>query len=1238
MIVRNGVVLLAFAVLLTGQETRGTINGRVYDPQSAAISTARVVVTNVDTGAEMAVVTDASGYYEAPLLIPGAYRVTASHAGFKRMVRSGIGLQVGQTATVDLKLDVGAVADTITVTAEAAVLDSNPLESGSIISNAEIMELPVLGNNPTLLAKFQPGMQTDGVNNYLGLHSIAGGSAYNTAAGVGGNDWSIDGVPNNGGGRQAAMLPYSDSIVEFRIDTTGFDVSQGRGTGAQVVAMTKPGSNQYHGTLTEQHWQQRYNGTPYFTRQLYFRSIADAEARGDARLANELRNSERQPSGHSNNWAATIGGPVHIPKVYNGRNKLFFFFNYNGFNDAKTEEANQFNKTVPTMANRQGDFSNFLKIDPVRYQLYEPLSVRRDTSRSGTFWIRDPIPGNVIPQSRILMPKMYKFISDLYPAPNNDPTDPLQEPRNNYLAVATPWLWSYTAFQNRIDLNASNRHRFYGRWSWNNFLEDRQDWTYSTVRGMNTGGLQRKNIAATAGWTTTLTARTVLDFSAAVNEFTTGARKPVPLSYKAADLGLPSYIDDFAGDRHMIPRLTIAGYTDPTPSGYPTYTRYRVHSFVTNLNHLRGKHSLKAGWDVRLHFLTGSNGGNPTGYYRFDNRYTRRYSDTALYTAGDIGLSWAAFMLGLNYDSSIASTSASYASYSPYTGFYLQDQFRVTKKLTLYLGMRLEWEGGPTERYNRVIGYFDPAPKVFVSDVAESFYRANPTVNTTTVSGIEMPGLSPDAFKVRGGTSFPGVNGVPRNAWQNQWMPMPRVAFAWEVARGTVIRGGAGVFYDTLNVTSNTPNQTGFNRTTTFTTERDAGTIWRTGDPGSGISPMMDPFPAVGRDRFDIATSGALGLDTQAGRSYTYSDYDTRRAHQYRWRLGIQREIGKRSVVSLMYAGTYSTDVYITNDINPVPAEYWWRGNTRNTAIDSWLNGGVSNPFRLPNNFPGLQASNPALYADMNSQSFFTNTTVSRGQLLKPFPHMTGLSQSQTPEGRVRTHGIEATFQRRLARGWNLNFAYTGTKARAADWFPNSFDDKPAWEQSNSSRPHRLTATGIYQFPFGRRRAFFKSGALGKVLGGMQVAGTFETQSGPLLGWSNRYYYGDLSRIVKDDPTLDQWFNTEGTACNQTPGPETGWERCPQRAPNTYQTRIFPNRIPGLRRDRTLQTNANVQKEIPLNSERYKFLLRFDMLNVFNRYQFDNPSTDPMNTNFGRVQQQTAATNRFLQFQGRLQF
>jgi len=1216
---------------LPAQETRSTINGRIYDPQSAAIGGARVVVTNIETNTVTRLTTNETGFYEAPLLMPGKYGISAEAAGFKTVVRDGITLQVGQQLAIDFKLEVGSVTETMQVTAQAPVLDTGSIEAGSLIDNQELMDLPVLGNNPTLLTKLAAGVQADGVNNYLGLHSIAGGSAYNNAAGVGGNEWSIDGVPNNGGGRQAAYLPYSDTISEFRIDTSGFDVSQRTGTGVAIMAMTKAGTNQYHGTLTEQHWQQRFNGTPYFTRQLHFRNIADAEAKGDTGLASQLRNQERQPSGHSNNWAATLGGPLVIPRLYNGKNRLFVFFSYNGFKDTKTEEANQFNKTVPTMANRQGDFTNFLAIDAVKYQLYEPLSVRRDTSRTNaTYYIRDPIPGNVIPKSRILMPKMYRFYSDLYPAPNNDPTDPRQEPRNNYMAVATPWLWDYRAYQNRIDYHATAAHRFFGRWSWNNFFEDRQDWTYSTIRGMNTGGLNRKNMAATADWTWVINGTTLLNVSGAANEFASGNRKPVPLSYKPTDVGLPKYLDDWAGDQHILPRIAISGYTDPSPSGVPSYTHYRVYSLQGNVSQFRGRHSFKAGADLRQHFRTGGGGGNTSGYFRFDNRYTRKYSDTNLYTPGDIGLSWADFMMGLNYDSQISGGSANYATYSGYYGGFVQDQFRITRRLTLNLGVRLEYEGGPTERYNRMIGYFDPNAKLFITGVAEAFYQANPTV----------PELPAENFKIRGGVTFPGVNGVPRGSWQGQVMFMPRIAFAYALGRSAVIRGGAGTFYDTLNVTNDTPNQTGFDRTTTVSTESNSGMIWRTGSPGEGISPLMDPFPAnrgATGARFDSSTSGALGVDTQAGRSYSYDAWETKRARQYRWRAGMQRQIG-RNVLSATYTGSYSEDVNISMDMNAVPSEYWWRGNNRNTAVSTYLDGGVTNPFRLSTNFPTLATDNPALHADMSGQSFFTNSTVSRAQMLKLFPAMTGLTWGSAPVGRVRTHGVEAAFNRRFSRGLSTNFAYTGTKGRAANWFPNTYDRVPAWREHTSSRPHRLTATGLYQFPFGRGKSFFKRGVMSKVLGRMQLSGTFEFQAGQLIDFSNRYFYGDIADLVKDNSTLDEWFNTRGTTCSQTPGPDTGWERCSQRGPANYQTRVFPSRIGGLRRDHTLQTNANIQKELPLNRERLKAILRFDMLNVFNRYQFDNPNTDPMNTNFGKVQQQTAAVNRFLQFQARIQF
>jgi hypothetical protein len=234
----------------------------------------------------------------------------------------------------------------------------------------------------------------------------------------------------------------------------------------------------------------------------------------------------------------------------------------------------------------------------------------------------------------------------------------------------------------------------------------------------------------------------------------------------------------------------------------------------------------------------------------------------------------------LNYDS-LVSQNDTYATYSPYYGSYLQDQFRVSPNLTLYFGFRLEYEGGPTERYNRMLGYFDPAAKLFVSDVAEAAYHANPTVAAANVSGIDMPGLDPANFKIRGGVTFPARNGTPRIAWQGQFMMMPRLSFAWQVTPKTVIRGGTGVFYDTLNVTNNSPNQTGFNQSTSYSTENNSGLNWKTGDPINGISPMADPFPPVfNGQRYNTTTTGALGVDTLTGRSYSSEFYDTRRQNK----------------------------------------------------------------------------------------------------------------------------------------------------------------------------------------------------------------------------------------------------------------------------------------------------------------------------------------------------------------------
>ncbi len=227
-----------------------------------------------------------------------------------------------------------------------------------------------------------------------------------------------------------------------------------------------------------------------------------------------------------------LGGPVRLPGIFNGTNKLFFFFSYNGFKDVKVEEPTAVNRTVPTEAQRRGDFSDLLRIDPVRYQIYDPRTARLVNGRV----VRDPFPNNQVP---VLNP-LYQHYVNLYPLPNNPLGIVDSEGRNNYLASATPFNWDYNAYSNRFDWNISDRHRTFVRWSWNKFVEDRGDWTYETARGLHTNGLVRKNIAATIDHLFLQSGKTVWNLSVAYNRFVEGNQmSPTQLSLTPSSVGLP---------------------------------------------------------------------------------------------------------------------------------------------------------------------------------------------------------------------------------------------------------------------------------------------------------------------------------------------------------------------------------------------------------------------------------------------------------------------------------------------------------------------------------------------------------------------------------------------------------------------------------------------------------------------------------------------------------------------------
>ena len=1206
---RVAIAALMGIFALSAQETRGTIFGVVTDPQGSAVAGATVAVLNIATNAETTLTTNGTGYFEASLLIAGQYRITATVAGFKKTVRSGVDLPLSARLEINVNLEIGGATETVSVTAEAPLVDvSSNVSAGRIMDNREVNSLPTFNNSPLMLIKLTPGIESSNNRRYNGVNALGGTAEAHNIGNVGGNDWSIDGVPDSGNGYAAAYLPYATTIQEYKVETQNFDASVGHTSGASISIMTKAGTNTYHGDLTWQFWNQRWNGTRFFVKQGYYKSIAQAEANGNHALAEQLRNGPRQPSGHSNDYAVSLGGPVRIPHLINGRNKLFFFFSFDGFDDRKPTE-NTFNHTVPTAQNRAGDFSDLLRISATKYQIYDPLSVRPDPLRAGHS-VRDPIPGNILPKSRLVNP-VYGTYLGFEPGPNNLPASAALEPLNNYQDPGEPYNWFYEAFTNRFDYQHSEKNRFFGRWSWLKYREDRQDWTYQTARGLMTNGVNRNNLGATVNWVYIPSATMVIDASAGANHNQEGnILTQTALKFTPGGVGLPSYLDAKAGANHALPVMAIAGY-DTLGQAVPGWTHFEILSAKANVTNIRGRHTLRAGIDIRDHRRNGGNPGNTSGLFNFTNAFTCREDDCQT-AAGSLGHSWASFMMGLPTNSNI-DTNATYAVSNPYTGVFAQDSWRIHSRLTLTLGLRMEYEFGVKERYQRFIGGFDPNASLPITAAAQSAYAKSP-----------VPELAASAFNATGGSFYTGVGGRDIRYPAGQLMWLPRLGAAWQISNSTVLRGGYGVYFDTLNAQNLNPDQTGFSRTTTNSPSTDFGQTWTSGDPVNGISPLTNPFPVRSDgSRFDSPVGSGLGLLARTGSGWTFIDPNLKRAREQRWRIDVQHQLPGNIVVSVGYAGTYANNIRINRRLDFLPAQYWATGSTRNDALASNLNQNVPNPFSL-SNFTALRGSDPNLYQALASRSFFTSSIIRKNQLLRAYPQMNGLTESG-PYGETSAHSVDASVRKRFGQGLMLNAGFTGLHERDRDYFYNEFDTKPSWEESNNGVPYRFTVTGIYELPFGKGKPFAKTGVLSAALGGWQIAGAYEWQPGPLLNWGNAFYNGDVNSICSGNRTLDQWFNTSGfvTAASQQPA--------------AFQARVFPTRISGCRADGLNRLDANIQRTFKLG-ERVGFQLRLDALNVANHSQFDVPNQDPASTNFGKITNNTSSTMRFLLIQGRIQF
>jgi len=1047
---RLATLALFASIFLHAQDYRGQITGKVLDPSGAAVPGAQVKVINVATNSTASTTSDEHGSYTSLYLTPSTYRVTVEATGFKKLVRNGIDVRVGDSLQVDLTLEVGAAQETVNVTAEAALLETTSASTGQVIATRTIADLPLSDGNPFVLHRLAPGVIYNGDLKFSRPFDNGGTSSIVVDGAPGTNEFTLDGAPNMASGGRVAFVPPRDVVEEFKVETANFDAADGHTAGGNVNVALKSGTNSVHGTLYE-----------------FFRN--------DKLAANDFflnRSGRPRDSLRYNLYGGTVGGPVWIPKIYDGRNKSFFFFGYEGIKD-RFPEPGLF--TVPTVAQRGGDLSGLLALGSA-YQIYDPNSGVAEGSRVR----RTPLAGNLIPANRI-SPIAKKYL-ELYPLPNQLGD---KEGRNNFVSANTRGddFYSLTL---RADQQLSSRQKAFFRYTANNRRESRGNWSGVTNGVRATGNyLFRINYAGTFDHVITLSPTTVLNWRAGYSRFSEPNIRQHEGFFDPKSLGFPAQASAYFGPEQYVPRFEIGQFSvlgDSIGGGLT----YNIYSFQPTLSKIVGKHHLRMGYDFRAYRQNNYGAGHSAGRYDFGTTYTRGPLDNS--TAAAIGQDYAAFLLGQT-TGGLIDRNASRSNQTLYHSGFFQDDFQINSRLTLNLGLRYEWEGAVDERYNRNTRGFDFVSASPIEAAAKTAYARNP-----------IPEIPVADFKVKGGYLFADANN--RGFWNADANNFePRAGFAFRVSNKTVIRGGVGVYVVPFNIAG--INQPGFSQATNIVPSLNTGVTF--------VANLSNPFP----DGVPEPPGNKDGLSTFLGRGVTYYSLEPQNAMSTRWEIGAQHEL-RGWLLQAGYVGNRGSDLTVsTNIMDAVPKKYLSTSPERDQATIDFLSANLPNPFA--NLIPG-QTLNGA--------------NISRSQLLRPYPHFTSVT-SVRYDGSSQYHSLQAKVEKRLSHGFSFLTSYTLSKLTERASFLNEVDTEFEERLNGADRRQRIVFSGIFEIPFGRGRKFGTGWNRGidAVLGGWQVSGIAQFQDGGPLNFDDNYLFrGDRNSVAipSSERTVDRWFKTEG--------------------------------------------------------------------------------------------------------------
>lgn len=1130
-------MLLIPMLPMYAQQQMASLTGRITDTSGASVSGAQVTITDMERGTKVVVTSDENGDYTVPQIPPAEhYMLTVNKAGFKETIQPDVVLQVAQSAKIDVIMALGAVTETVNVSAAPPQLDTQTSSLGQVITGQTVEALPLNGRSTFRLIALTPGV-TFQRSAFGQFGDVPVNSTWDTNFTINGgraqsNEVLIDGVPSSAGFfNQITTLPIVDETQEFKVESNNLSAIYGRYSGGAINVTTKSGTNGFHGDLFEFIRNDALDANEWFNK-----------AAGGAR--NPFR---------MNQFGGTVGGPVSIPHFYSGRDRTFFFFAYQG---TRRTQGSTFTGTVPTAAQRAGDFSALCKtfnsagVCTSGTQIYNPFSYNSTTKT------RAPFAFNQIP-SNLFDPVALKM-QTYFPLPNAGGPNALTK---NFISLS-PTILSQDVYSGRVDQNVTKNYHVSGRYAFSTTPLTQPN-VYNNVAStgasaVGTTTFRNQSFALDNVYqvSPTLLLNTNYGFARWFQ-----SRQTRSYGFDNNTLGFPANMVQ-AITIPMFPAVNIGGgYSGLANQSYLSNGN-DSHAVLVSVTKLLGKHSLTFGVDGRMHRINFFSVANSAGTYSFAIAQTQGPVPTTA-TGGN---AYASFLLGFGSSGSFPIGSGSELQ-DFYGAVYAQDDIRLTQRLTVNVGVRYDSESAYTDRHNQ-LNYFDST-------------ITSPTRNAS------FPNLA-------GGLVFADTGTTGRTVYTRQHGNVgPRVGFAFSPQPTTSVRGGFGISYAPLEISSNAVgfvSNLGFSSSTGWNTSND-----------NGVTPanlLSNPFP----QGFSAPTGKSLGAATQLGQAITVWTHNPPTPYSMQWNFDVQQQFPASVLLDVGYSGSRGEHLTGTFDRNTLDPRYM--------ALGSGLNTSVSNPFR-----PFVQIGT------------LSNPTVSQRQLLLPYPQFLSVVEVNNPWGDSNYHSLQMKLVKRMSGGLSLLASYTWSKlisnanAQDAPIGPSDntgvqdyYDLRAERSVSELDQPQNFVLNSVYELPFGHGKLWFaKVPALMNVfVGGWKVTSILTEQSGfPLTlsaagvgGGTRPNLVPGISPQIQGNRSNQQrvqaWFNT---AAFVTP---------PSYSFGTVRRTFTEVRGPGI-------SNLDASLEKFTKFERLDTEFRVELFNVTNTPHFSMPDMARQDAAFGAI-------------------